>query len=401
MSTSVQSVGQTPSVRAILASVHLSREAGDSSLVTLTNANGMEVRFIARGGIILSMLVPDANGAMGDVVLGFDDLALYVNDRFYFGALVGRNANRVANGEFTLDGKHYSLTRNDGPNHLHGGTRGFSAYEWAVKLFERDEESGAVLSIVSPDGDQGYPGAVTASVSYTLNDSNEFVVRYRATVDAPTPIDLTQHTYFNLSGSVGRDVLDHELMVCGSFITPVDATLIPTGELRSVTNTPFDFRTACRIGDRIGDPDEQLRLAGGYDHNYVLDTAPSANESNVSAPNRAPSGAAFTNVKLAHVALTHAARLHDRHSGRTLDVLTTEPAIQVYTGNELDQVPAGKGGAYARYAGIALETQHFPNTPNQASFPTSIIRPGQEYVSETVYRFSVELPPGDRLVVVT
>lgn len=357
--------------------------------------NGMEVRFIGRGGIILSILVPDRNGVLADVALGFDDLALYANDRFYLGALIGRNANRIANAAFTLDGVRHSLTRNDGPNHLHGGTRGFSAYEWAVELIEREDEVGAVLSIVSPDGDQGYPGTVSAAVTYLLTDTNELVVRYRATVDAPTPIDLTQHTYFNLSGGEKRDILDHELAVSASFITPIDAASIPSGELRAVVGTPFDFLAPRRIGDRITDDDDQLRLGGGYDHNYVLDKSESS--ADFAIPGELVLANAGHGNTVQGSQLQYAAWLRDPHSGRTLDVFTTEPAMQVYTGNELDQANGGKGGPYARYAGIALETQHFPNTPNQPSFPSSVIRPGQEYASETVYRFSVDGLPGGRL----
>lgn len=385
MSSIVQIAHRTTNAHASVSSVHLGGELGDSSLVTLTNMNGMEVRFLGRGGIILSILVPDRHGALGDVALGFDDLAHYANDRFYLGALVGRNANRIANGEFTLDGVRYSLTRNDGPNHLHGGTRGFSAYEWDVQLIQRDDEVGAVLTIRSPAGDQGYPGTVSASVTYSLTNANELIVQYHATVDAPTPIDLTQHTYFNLSGGAQADILDHELTVRASFITPINAASIPTGELRAVADTPFDFLVHRRIGDRIAVDDEQLRLAGGYDHNYVLDKSES-----LSTPS-APHDAA------ARSRLQYAASLRDPHSGRTLEVLTTEPALQVYTGNELDQANGGKGGPYTRFAGIALETQHFPNTPNQPSFPTSVVRPGQEYTSETIYRFSVDGPLGGRL----
>lgn len=383
MSSSVQNARESSVVgananRATVSSTKLGKFGDETALVTLRNTRGMEVQFMGRGGIILSLLAPDRNGVFADVVLGFDDLSHYINDRFYLGALIGRNANRIANGTFTLDDVSYTLTKNDGPNHLHGGARGFSAYEWSVSPFVHDDACGAELSIVSEEGDQGYPGRVSVTVTYTLTDANDFIVRYRATTTAPTPIDLTQHSYFNLSGGSDPDVLGHELTVHASMITPVDATLIPTGALTAVAGSPFDFRAPRRIGDRIRDHDAQLNLGGGYDHNYVLDEPESA-----TAP------------------LRKAARLQHAESGRVVDVLTTEPAIQIYTGNELDDVHAGKGGPYVRYAGVALETQHFPNTPNQSSFPSSILRPGEVYSSETVYHFSVDERPGVRFNVVT
>lgn len=367
MSSSVRNAPTGARASATTSSISLGA-AGETPLVTLVNAQGMTVRFMGRGGIILSMLVPDRDGIFADVVLGFREPAQHVGDRFYIGALVGRNANRIAGGTFELDGVQYVLTRNDGRNHLHGGALGFNAHDWSIHTFERDDEVGAELSLESPAGDQGYPGTVRAKVTYTLTNANEFIVEYRATVDAPTPINLAQHTYFNLKGCSGCDILDHELQVFSSNILPVDANLIPTGVLQPVEGTPFDFREPCRVGARIRDNDKQLRFGAGYDHNFVLDQV-------------VPSGDPTRFL---------AARLSDPASGRMLDVLTTKPGIQVYTGNELDQVTNGKGGAYVRHAGIALETQHFPDTPNQPTFPTTVVRPGEEYFSETTYRFFVD-----------
>ena len=360
--------------RATISSASIGSAGDHSTLVALRNANGMEVRFIGRGGIILSVIAPDRDGVLADVVLGFEDLSDYIDDRFYLGAIIGRNANRIANAAFTLDGQQFLLTRNDGPHHLHGGVRGFSGMEWNVNVSVRDHEASAELSVVSPDGDEGYPGTVNVTVTYTLTDSNDFIVRYCATTTAATPIDLTQHSYFNLSGGADADVLDHELIVYASAFTPVNATLIPTGELSAVRGTPFDFQSPRRIGDVIRTPDEQLRFGGGYDHNFVLDGT------------RIDAGSG-------HSLLRHAARLCHERSGRTLDVFTSEPAMQLYTGNELDEVAVGKRGPYARHAGVALETQHYPNTPNQPSFPTTTIRPDDVYTSETVYRFSVDQRP--------
>lgn len=336
-----------------------------TTMVTLTNANGMEVSFLGRGGIILSILVPDRDGVLSDVVLGYADVARYLNDKFYFGALVGRSANRIADASFTLARERYALTRNDGAHHLHGGLHGFSAYEWSVVPFERSDAIGAVLSMESPAGDQGYPGRLTVDVTYTLTNSNELSVEYRAETDAPTPVNLTQHTYFNLTGCSACNVLDHVLTVNASHYTPVDQTLIPSGEVRPVGNTAFDFRNPRRVGAHIADHDEQLQFGGGYDHNFVIDGATAGN------------------------GLVDAARLFDPASGRVLNIRTTKPGIQVYTGNELDEVLHGKSGAYVRHSGVALETQHFPDAPNHENFPSTILLPGQEYYSKTAYQFSV------------
>lgn len=338
----------------------------DSTLITLRNASGMEVKFLSLGGIVLSIIVPDRDGNFADVVLGYDDLSQYLNDKFYFGALVGRSANRIANSTFAIAGTSYELTRNDGRNHLHGGTRGFSHYEWKVAPFETDNAVGAELSLRSPHGDQGYPGNLEISARYTLSNSNEFLIEYRATTDASTPVNLTQHAYFNLTGCSACPVLDHELRLSASRFTPVDSSLIPTGELRDVEGTPFDFREARRIGDRIDDRDAQIQLASGYDHNFVIDGWAEGVEH-----------------------MRDAASLYDSASGRLLNISTTKAGIQVYTGNELEEVKNGKGGAYVRHAGVALETQSFPDAPNHDNFPSTLLAPGNEYYSATSYQFAV------------
>lgn len=326
----------------------------------------MEVKFLSLGGIVLSIIVPDRDGALADVVLGYDELSQYLHDKFYFGALVGRSANRIANSSFSIDGTSYELSRNDGRNHLHGGTRGFSHYEWNVTPFESENAVGAELSLQSADGDQGYPGNLEIRARYTLSNDNEFLIEYRATTDALTPINLTQHAYFNLTGCSACPVLDHELRVNAARFTPVDNELIPTGELRDVAGTAFDFRAAHRIGDHIDDRDAQIQLASGYDHNFIIDGWEDGVEQ-----------------------MRDAASLYDSASGRLLNIRTTKAGIQVYTGNELDEVSNGKGGAYVRHAGVALETQSFPDAPNHDNFPSTLLAPGEEYYSATSYQFAV------------
>ena len=330
-------------------------------LYTLRNRSGIEAKVITYGGIIVSLRTPDRSGSFDDIVLGFDDLASYVKDSPYFGAIVGRYANRIAKGRFMLDGKTYQLPINNAPNSLHGGDRGFDKVVWDAKPFDRADGVGLVLSHVSPDGDQGYPGTVHVQVTYTLTDKNELSVAYHATSDKATPINLSQHSYFNLTGAK-RDVLDHVLMLNADRYTPVDSTLIPLGDLRSVAGTPFDFRTPTPIGARIDADDEQIQRGHGYDHNVVLV--------------RAASG------------LTHAAHVLEPSTGRTLDVYTDQPGVQFYTGNFLDGTLHGKQGrVYARRYGLCLETQHFPDSPNQPAFPSTILRPGKEFASRTVFVF--------------
>jgi aldose 1-epimerase len=331
----------------------------------LRNANGMAVRFIAYGGSVVSIEVPDRHGTLRDVVLGYDSLDGYENDRRYLGALIGRYANRIARGRFMLDGHLHTLTINDGPNHLHGGRRGFNKVPWDVTPFEDRGTTGALLTYTSVTGDEGYPGTLSVSVIMTLTDDNALMFDYAAVTDEPTPVNLTHHGYFNLGGHDSGDVRAHELTIAASRFTPVDAGLIPTGELRDVTGTAFDFRVPQAIGAVLDAPDEQLRVGNGFDHNFVLDRRDSEGD------------------------IAFAARLHEPASGRVLEIHTTEPGLQFYSGVALEGV-AGKGGVvYGANAGVALETQHFPNSPNQPSFPSTILRPGEGYTSRTVYQFSV------------
>jgi|GEM_PF-4309 len=334
---------------------------------TLTNSHGIEVRVMTYGGIISSIRTPDRSGHLDDIVLGFDSLAGYLKDSPYFGAIVGRYANRIAKGQFSLDGTTYRLATNNGPNALHGGIRGFDKVVWTGEPFQTDSGSGVTLRYTSKNGEEGYPGTLTARVTYTLTPRDELIVDYEATTDHATPVNLSQHTYWNLHGNAGGggEILDHVLTLNASAFTPVDSTLIPTGAIAPVAGTPFDFRVATPIGARIAQDNPQLRFGRGYDHNWVLDR---------------PKGSS----------LVHAARLVDPTSGRTLDVSTTEPGIQFYSGNFLDGTIKGKGGrVYAHRTGLCLETQHFPDSPNHANFPSTILRPGATYRSRTVFTFGV------------
>jgi aldose 1-epimerase len=330
-------------------------------IFTLRNANGIEIKATNYGGIITSIVVPDRNGRPGDIVLGFDDLQAYVKDSPYFGAIVGRYGNRIAKGHFALDGHTYTLAVNNGPNHLHGGLKGFDKVIWHAEPLAGS--TGLVLSRRSPDGEEGYPGNLDVRVTYRLTDDNRLVIDYHATTDKATPVNLTQHSYFNLAGE--GDVLGHELTIDADRYTPVDANLIPTGELAPVEGTPFDFRKSTAIGARIDTPNLQLKNAGGYDHNWVL--------------NRKGTG------------LQLAARVVEPKTGRTLEVSTTQPGLQFYSGNFLDGTLKGKGGrVYVKHAGLCLETQHFPDSPNHPDFPSTILRPGEQYDTQTVFRFGVQ-----------
>ncbi len=325
---------------------------------TFENARGTECSVMSYGATIVSLQVRDRAGKLGDVVLGCDSLAGYFSQPAYLGSLIGRCANRITGGRFILDGRTCTLARNQGQDHLHGGLRGFDKVVWAAEPFE----GGVVLRHSSPDGDEGYPGRLDVQVRYTLSDQDELEVEYRAETTAATPVNLTQHSYFNLAGS--GDVLGHELQLDADYFTPVGANLIPTGTVEPVAGTPFDFRTPHRIGARIASADQQLQYAGGYDHNFVI--------------RRVDSG------------LAHAARVTEPNSGRTLDVFTTEPGIQLYTGNFLDGSIVGKDGQrYGRRAGFCLETQHYPDSPNRPEFPSIILRPDRQYRSRTVFRFGV------------
>ena len=331
-------------------------------IFTLTNKNGVQVRAMTFGAIITSVRVPDRNGTFADVVLGFDTLEPYTRDHPYFGAVAGRYGNRIAGAQFSLGGRAFTLAANNGPNHLHGGVKGFDKFVWRAEPSARGV--GVTFSRTSPDGEEGYPGALNVRVTYTLTDANALEIEYQASTDAATPVNLTQHSYFNLAGHDAGSVLGHELMVNADRYTPVDATLIPTGELAPVAGTPFDFRKAAPIGSRIDQPNDQLKSGRGYDHNFVL--------------NRSGAG------------LQLAARVVEPKSGRTLEVSTTEPGVQIYTGNFLDGTVKGKGGAaYSHRGGLCLETQHFPDSPNKPSFPSTILRPGQTLRSQTVWTFGV------------
>ena len=339
-------------------------EKRDEKIYTLSNANGVEVRTIPYGAIIMSIKVPDRGGHLDDIVLGFDTPDGYLKTHPYFGAIVGRYGNRIAKGHFTLDGVTFTLATNNGPNHLHGGVKGFDKVVWQAEPFDRDGAHGVAYTYVSADGEEGYPGAVTARVSYTLTPANELVVDYDATSTKATPINLTQHTYFNLAGDGSGDILGHLLTIDADRFTPVDATLIPTGELAPVEGTPFDFRKPTAVGARIANDDPQLKNGNGYDHNWVLN------------------GTAGQ--------LRHAAKVEDPKSGRTLDVSTTEPGVQFYTGNFLDGTITGKSGhVYKRRNGLCLETQHYPDSPNHPNFPSTVLRPGERYQSKTVFAFGV------------
>jgi aldose 1-epimerase len=339
------------------------REGRPVERLTLRGADGMEVRVLSYGAIIQSVLAPDRQGRLADVVLGFDDLAGYERDTQFIGAVVGRYANRIGGGSFVLDGREYRLAINDGPNHLHGGERGFCKAVWDASPFRTGSTVGVVLRYLSPDGEEGYPGNLEVQVTYALAADNALSVEYRAATDRATPLNLTQHSYFNLAGHGAGTILDHELSLQASRYTPVDETSIPTGELAPVAGTPFDFRAPERIGARIDDDHEQLRIVGGYDHNFVLDHA---------GGSPAPT-----------------ARAHEPGSGRVLEVLTTEPGLQFYSGNSLKEETLGKEGRlYGPRAAFCLETQHFPDSPNRPEFPSTILRPGETWESRTVFRFT-------------
>lgn len=333
-------------------------------LFTLTNSHGVEIKAMNYGGIIVSIKVPDRKGQFADIVLGHDTLEGYIPNPPYLGSVVGRYANRIANGEFTLDGKTYHLPKNDGPNTLHGGTdKTFNKVVWDAEPLKG--KTGVAFRYLSHDGDDGFPGNLHMQVTYTLTDANELVIDYEATTDKATPINVSQHSYFNLKGQGNGDILDHEIMINADRFTPVDKNLIPTGELRPVTGTPLDFTKSTRIGARIDDNYEQLVLGHGYDHNFVI--------------NRNGSG------------LVLAARVYEPTTGRVLEVSTTQPGVQFYTGNFLDGTITGKDGkVYKRRYGLCLETQHFPDSPNHPSFPNTILKPGEKFHQTTVFKFSTK-----------
>jgi aldose 1-epimerase len=332
----------------------------------LSNRKGVEAVVISYGATLVLLKVPDRNGTAADIVLGYDDLAGYEQGKSFLGATIGRYGNRIAGGEFTLDGKVFHLPKNDGPNSLHGGTRGFNKRVWTGVDRSRADAQVLVLSYTSPDGEEGYPGTLQAKVTYTLPvEASELQIDYSATTDKDTIVNLTNHSYFNLSADTSKKIVDHQLLLRAAQFTPVGATLIPNGELRTVRGTPFDFTVPTAIGARINQDDEQLRFGKGYDHNWVLE--------------RREKGG-----------LQVAAEVFEPTSGRVLQVLTTEPGIQFYSGNFLDGTAKGKGGQlYSLRTGLCLETQHFPDSPNHPKFPSTVLKPGESFRSTTVLRFSV------------
>lgn len=334
-------------------------------IYTLTNANGLKAKITNYGGIVVSLLVPDRDGKPGDVVLGYETLEEYIENNPYFGTLVGRYGNRIARGKFTLEGIEYTLAQNDGENHLHGGPKGFDKVVWKADAFRSKNSVGLKLTYLSKDGEEGYPGNLSVTVVYTLTNDNELKIEYTAVTDKVTIVNLTHHGYFNLAGAGLGDILGHELMIKADRFTPVDKGLIPTGELRSVKGTPMDFTRAVAIGARIDQAAEQLVLGGGYDHNWVLNNGDGS--------------------------LALAAKVYEPTTGRVMEVYTTEPGIQFYSGNFLDGSITGKGGKVYEYRyGFCLETQHFPDSPNKPDFPSTVLKPGETYTTTTIYTFSVK-----------
>ncbi|MCA9730953.1 galactose mutarotase [candidate division KSB1 bacterium] len=330
-------------------------------LYTLTNKNGMTAKITNYGAIVQSLTAKDKNGVYEDVVLGYDKLEDYLKATPYFGAVVGRYGNRIAKGKFTLEGTEYKLATNDGENHLHGGLKGYDKVVWDAE----PTDSGLKLTYLSPDGEEGYPGNLQATLIYTLTDNDELKIEYDATTDKATPVNLTHHSYFNLSGNCKTDILGHKVWINADRFTPIDNTLIPTGELRSVEGTAFDFRTPTEVGARVNNDEEQIKFGLGYDHNWVLNDVDGS-------------------LKLQ-------ASVYDESTGRYMEVLTEEPGMQFYCGNFLDGSNVGKGDKVYNYrTGLCLETQHFPDSPNEPDFPSTILHPGEKYHTQTVYRFSVK-----------
>jgi len=325
-------------------------------LYTLTNKNGLRARIMTYGGILVSFETPDRQGRLNDITLGFDTLDEYLKGHPYFGATIGRYGNRIGKGKFTLDGVEYTLAVNNGPNHLHGGVKGFDKVVWEAEGFESGEGVGLKLRYVSKDGEEGYPGNLACIVTYLLTNEDELKISYEATTDKATVLNLTNHTYWNLAGQGEGDILGHELMLAADRYTPVDEGLIPTGELRSVKGTPMDFTKAMKIGSRIQKVD-----IGGYDHNFVLNSGGGS--------------------------MALAARVYEPGSGRVMEIHTDQPGVQFYTGNFLDGSNKGKGKVYNKHYAFCLETQHFPDSPNKPQFPSVVLRPGQKYETVTVHRF--------------
>ena len=338
-------------------------EGKKADLFTLTNPNGLVAKITNYGCIVTELHVPDRDGKFADIVLGFDNLDDYIKDTPYFGAVVGRYGNRIAKGKFTLNGKEYSLAVNNDQNHLHGGLKGFDKVIWDAQAMNTKDGPALKLTYLSPDGEEGYPGNLSCTVIYTLTNKNELKISYEAETDKPTPINLTHHSYFNLAGHDAGDILAHEIMIDADRTTPVDEGLIPTGQIAPVKGTPMDFKKPTPIGARIDQQDQQLKFGRGYDHNWVL------------------------NNNSGELAL--ACSVYEPTTGRVVDLYTTEPGMQFYSGNFLDGSNIGKGGAvYNLRNGFCLETQHFPDSPNRPEFPSVILQPGQKYKHVTAYRFS-------------
>jgi len=335
-------------------------------LFTLTNKNGIEAKITNFGGIIVSLKTPDRKGQLTDIVLGYDNLEGYVGDTAFFGALIGRYGNRIAKGQFVLNGKTYQIPLNDGPNALHGGPNAFNKKVWTAKDVSTHSTPMLQLTYLSKDGENGFPGNLSVQVTYSLTSDNELRIDYAATTDKDTVLNLTNHSYFNLKGEGQGDILQHEVRLNANKFTPVDATLIPTGELKPVQGTPFDFRKSTAIGARINMDDQQLKYGWGYDHNWVLNGMGSGQ-------------------------LVIAARVHEATTGRVLEVLTDQPGVQFYSGNHMDGTIRGKGGKiYPKRGGLCLETQHYPDSPNHPAFPSTELKPGQKFHSTTIYKFGVE-----------
>ena len=334
-------------------------------LYTLTNKNGLNTGIMTYGGTVVSLNVPDKNGKLGDVVCGFDSVAEYEAKSPYFGCITGRYANRIAKGKFKLEGEDYTLVTNNEPNHLHGGTKGFDKIVWKASTEDTPRGPSVTFSHTSPDGDEGYPGNLSMEVTYTLTHNDELRIDYKATTDKATVVNLTNHSYFNLAGHGNGTILDHNLTLFCDKYTPTDATAIPIGELASVEGTPFDFRTATPIGKRIDSSHTQLQYGKGYDHNFVVNGRPGG------SPRRT-------------------AVVHDPKSGRVMEISTTEPGVQLYTGNFLDGLAGKDGKTYVHRGALCLETQHFPDSPNQKAFPSVVLRPGNTYTHTTVHKFSAK-----------
>lgn len=338
-------------------------EGTQVDLYTLENDHGVVATITTYGGIVVSLMVPDQHGKFDDVVLGFETLDGYLAGHPYFGAIIGRYGNRIAKGKFVLNGLEYTLAQNERENHLHGGLKAFDKVIWQSSEFKNDDGVGLKLTYLSKDGEEGYPGNLDVTVIYTLTNNNALKIEYSAASDKDTVVNLTHHSYFNLLGAMsGKDILEHEMMLNADCFTPVNQELIPTGELQSVKGTPMDFTQPIAIGTRLHDEYEQLAIAGGYDHNWVL--------------NRQDDSSIL------------AARVYESATGRVMEVHTTEPGIQFYTGNFLDGSITGKGNVvYQKHAGFCLETQHFPDSPNQPAFPSTVLKPGEKYTQTTVYTF--------------